>query len=299
MTNIATQLGALLNLHSPPSIPAVTPVTTTAPTTTVSASGFLTTPTTTTPSSVTYGLLGLPRAVMTSVPTPTSLLGTPISVTTGYTSAGGLTWSSPPPHLPTGRPVMTTTPSMGLYTYPTHAGPAGPPPIPVSSAPASYLSSPLTAALQHIVDSDIGQPGMNLRPEYHVLHKQEGEPLKQITYKSMSYRKLVHGMVLVARNIIAQGGSVDTYLRHMEYVTRHGKYGDYTDQAYVEYDKIIIDNYVQNPSSGIKVGDTMAASYCFHDVTRIKPSSPINTILNNLSRFRTVLEEMYFSLTCN
>lgn len=91
-------------------------------------------------------------------------------------------------------------------------------------------------------------------------------------------------MVLVARNIIAQGGSVDTYLGHMEYVTRHGKNGDYNDQAYVEYDKIVIDNYVQNPSGGIKIGDTMAASYCFHDVTRVKPLSPVNIAMNKKKR---------------
>lgn len=91
----------------------------------------------------------------------------------------------------------------------------------------------------------------------------------------MSYRKLVHGMVLVARNILAQGGDINGYLGHMEYLTRHGKNGDYNDLAYVEYDKIVIDNYLQNPSSGIKVGDTMTASYCFHDVTRVKSHAMI------------------------
>lgn len=53
------------------------------------------------------------------------------------------------------------------------------------------------------------------------------------------------------------------------------KNADYVDSAYVDYDKIVIDNFLQNPSKGIEVGDMMAASYCFHEVTRQKPSMPM------------------------
>lgn len=184
---------------------------------------------------------------------------------------GGVSWSAPT------RPLVSLSASTGshpglYHSHPTPTSTYGSTPsyTHTTNIPASYLSSPLTAALGHIADNDPIQPGMNLRPEFVVLHKQEGEPIKQISYKALSYRKLIHGMVLIARSILSQGGNVDEYLGHMEYVTRHGKNGDYTDQAYAEYDKIVIDNYVQNPTKGIIAGDVMASSYCFHDVTRVK-----------------------------
>lgn len=164
----------------------------------------------------------------------------------GYVSRGGMVWSNPPPILPTGQNIQVTTgmaPMSSTVTPQLAYSSASNLPIPSSqqvppaNIPASYLPGPLTAALQHIAGSDVNQPGMNLRPEYFVLHKQEGEPIKNISHRSMSYRKLIHGMVLVARNMLSQGNDIQGYLRHMEYVTRHGKDGDYTDLAYAEYDK--------------------------------------------------------------
>lgn len=70
------------------------------------------------------------------------------------------------------------------------------------------------------------------------------------------------------------------YLGHMEYVTRHGKQGDYIDSAYAEYDKIVIDNFLQDPAKGIQVGDVMASSYCFHDVTRSKSGNQPTSLVN-------------------
>lgn len=278
MADISSKLGSLLTLHAPPAhtpvptpsvVTGVTPVTTTTTsasvtTTTISSSAMGTIPT---------GAIGLPP-ISSTLGIPSSAYAmTSTGASLGYSpGAGGLTWSSPPPPFPPGPGV---TPTSGYY-LPTHLRATPPtttptPPAPASSVPAAYLSSPLTAALQNLVDNDMGQqPGTKFRPEFYVLHKQEGEPLKSVSYKSMSYRKLIHGMVLVARNIVSQGGDINSYLGHMEYLTRHGKNGDYTDQAYVECDKIVIDNYVQNPSAGIKVGDVKASSFCFHDVTRVK-----------------------------
>lgn len=168
---------------------------------------------------------------------------------------------------PIASPYHYTAPSMGHVTPP--------PPMPSGGGaiPASYLSSPLTPVLQHLADLDPRQTGMIYRPDYHVLHCEEGEPIKQVSHKNMSYRKLVHGMVLVARHIRKNGGDLDRYLAHMDYVTRHGKNADYMDSAYVEYDKMIIDDLVREPSSGLKVGDVMASSFCFHDVTRYHKSN--------------------------
>lgn len=33
---------------------------------------------------------------------------------------------------------------------------------------------------------------------------------------------------------------------------------------------LVIDNFIQDPAGGIKVGDSMVSSYCFQDATRVK-----------------------------
>lgn len=188
------------------------------------------------------------------------------------------------PHIPGGvstiPPTSSGLPFLGGYPpLPSPAGhvhyatSAGGGPVPTGMIPAAYLSNPLTPALQGISDVDSRQPGMSYRPEYYVLHEEEGEPIKQISHKMMTYRKLIHGMVLVAKNIRANGGDIDKYLSHMDYVTRHGKNEDYQDSAYIEYDKMVVDDFVRNPSEGIKACNVMASSFCFHDVTRVHKSS--------------------------
>lgn len=303
MAKITDQLSSVLSLHTPPAhapgraVPTPVPTGTTVATTTTTppvvttaisslgAAGFPPTPTGLNPTPpVTYHLPSFTSSGIYGLPSPTQIVtGTlsPTGIVSGSGGMGGTTWSNPPPSLPSAYSAPTSiglsNPMSGHYGSMStpHYGGAPIPHAPIATtlsatAPASYLSGPLTAALQNIVDSDVGPPGNHLRPEFFVSHKPEGEPLKNVSYKSMSYRKLIHGMVLVARNIVTQGGDINSYLDHMEYLTRHGKNGDYTDMAYVEYDKIVIDDYIQNPSNGIKVGDTMAASYCFHDVTRTK-----------------------------
>lgn len=265
--------------HGTPAIPVSTPVTTATTTsvrTVVTGAALTTSPSTMTsvlpPSTMHWKppMISSPPvpsiwSTSLSLPHMSSAVGsTPIHPSSvGISHAGGY---PPIPHVGGYPPIS----SAGYMSYGMPASLTSPP---ASMVPASYLSTPLTPALHGVSDLDPRQPGMMLRPEYHVLHEEEGEPLKQISHKMMTYRKLVHGMVLVAKDIRSRGGDIDSYLSHMDYVTRHGKNEDYQDSAYIEYDRMVVDEFIKNPSAGIKVGNVMASSFCFHDVTRIHKSS--------------------------
>lgn len=248
--------------------PVVTPVTTTTATsvkTIVTGAALVTSPSTVTSVHATTHWRPPPLG---APPVPSVW-----STTTGHPGylSGGIALI-PHPVASIGVPTMGAYAPMSSSSH--YSPPTGVVPSPLGMIPAAYLSSPLTPALQSASDLDHRQPGMMYRPEYHVLHEEEGEPIKQVSHKMMTYCKLVHGMVRVAKVIRASGGDIDNYLSHMDYVTRHGKNEDYQDSAYIDYDKMVVDEFIGNPSAGIKVGNVMASSFCFHDVTRVhKPSS--------------------------
>lgn len=280
ITNLSNQMTNLLSIFpGPVGAPAVPSVATTTgawvgvtTSSVVTATPVITPVTTATTTSVSTIVTG--GSVTTSPPT--------LTVPSAFVPSTSH-WRPPPiatPAIPSVWSVGTShhrPPPMSMgatfppSAYPPSSIPYGPHPHGSSAGlvsptagmiPAAYLSAPLTPALHSVFDQDPRQPGMMYRPEYHVLHMEEGEPVKQISHKLMTYPKLIHGMVLVARYIRANGGDIDKYLAHMDYVTRHGKTEDYQDSAYIEYDKMIIDDFVRNPSTGINVGNVMASSFC-------------------------------------
>lgn len=107
-------------------------------------------------------------------------------------------------------------------------------------------------------------PGMQYRPEYHYQHKLENVPIKQLDHRKLTFKQLIYGMTCVAHYVLSTGGNVDSYLQHMEFVSRHSSDNSFLDCSYSEYDKCVIDNFLKSPLGGFNVADSTAIGYAFH-----------------------------------
>lgn len=67
--------------------------------------------------------------------------------------------------------------------------------------------------------TDVMSRGILLRPEYYVQHIDNDIPVKNISYKNMSYNDLVYGMCKVAQYLLLAGGDINGYMNHMGFVT--------------------------------------------------------------------------------
>lgn len=140
--------------------------------------------------------------------------------------------------------------------------------VPASQSPVSWLSDPLTSALNQlssVMDPDAlsCNAGMIFRPEYHAQHRLQNIPTKNLDHKKMSYKHLMFGMVSVARYLYSTNSSIDDYLAHMEFITRHACEGSYVDNAYSDYDRHV-DRYLRNSSAGFVMADPVAVGHSFH-----------------------------------
>lgn len=225
-----------------------------------------------------------PTAVTTSTPvsvlagspmTSSTMAGRPhTSVSYGISNTG---LGQAPPVIPSygysclmGSSTVTSSGMSGTAGTSVSGIPTRPPPfMSTSTAPAGWLSDPLTSALQQL--SSVVDPesvsrtaGMALRPEFYVQHCLHNIPLKSVDYRKLSYRSLIHGMICVARHLSQTGANVDSYLAHMEFLTRHANDNSYVDLAYSEYDHNVVDRFLKNPLVGFPVADPVALGYSFH-----------------------------------
>lgn len=121
-----------------------------------------------------------------------------------------------------------------------------------AQAPASLLADPPTIALHQLsnmADHDSGArpPGMHYRPEYYCQHKLENVSIKQVDHRKLTFKQLIYGMNCVAHHVLGSGGNIDSYLHHMEFVSRYASDNSFVDCSYSEYDKCVADNYLRNP----------------------------------------------------
>lgn len=141
--------------------------------------------------------------------------------------------------------------------------------VPTTSAPAGWVADPLTSALQQLTmavdpESQTRSASMAFRPELYAQHKLHSVPVKSLDYKKLSYKSLIYGMICVARHIVSTGGSVDSYLAHMQFLSRHACENAYIDTAYAEYDHNVFDKFLVNPLLGFPTADPVALGFAFH-----------------------------------
>lgn len=166
------------------------------------------------------------------------------------------------PVLSRGHSIVPPASGVATAAYPQGGQPYG-------HAPSSWLPDPLTSALHQLLtmadpDANMTAAGMPYRPEYHALHKLENVPVKELDHRKLTFKQLIYGMTCVARHVRASGGDIDSYLLHMEFVSRHASDNTFVDGAYAEYDRYVIDNFLKMPTMGFKTADSIAIGYAFH-----------------------------------
>lgn len=107
--------------------------------------------------------------------------------------------------------------------------------------------------------------GMVYRPEFHAQHKLKDVPVKTIDHQKMSLQELNYGMLCVLEHLLLSGSEAwSTYLQHMKFVLRQAVNKSYTDGAYVGYDRMVVDRFLQDKKHGFVAGDMLSVSSNFH-----------------------------------
>ena len=188
----------------------------------------------------------------------------------------------------TGRGILSTTtrffPQTGFPTNTTaggmHSGAAsvgdsvGPLPGQQSSfvnpAPADVITAPLTSVLQQLSNaidptSAVKSKGMQLRPEYYIQHVDQGVQIKSLDHTKLTYRELISGMGRVMIYLVHTGGEIITYMQHFNFIAAQAHKNNFTDQAFVCYEREVTDKVIRNNCSGpFQVGDMLAVASNLH-----------------------------------
>lgn len=262
---------------------------------------------------------GLPATspMVTSIPVTTQAstvtTATTVSMVSGAAGVASTTgiYTPSPIGFP-GRPLVST----GVMNYPPAVSSSSlrqpvhfsVQPTPTPMAPAGWLADPLTSALQQLsnaVDPDAITriASMVYRPQYYVQHCLNSIPLKTVDHKKMSYRSLIYGMVCVAKYVASIGGNVESYLSHMEFLTRHACDNSYTDVAYAKYDHNVVDQFVKSPSLGFAVADPVALGFSFHPAklvldTDAKQSNSVKRKKNSGRQGKSGIPDDYPPMNC-
>ena len=269
LTTIMQKLQDLeVSVNKPPAPIPHTGIPTTTTTTTVTTSSWSGAP-------VTLGAWSLPRPATTYV----------------STVSGAAPWSAPPipAHNPWtySTPVTTSVNPGWSYTprstvgYPPGLGyqPSVLPPLsgihrPVStsstySSPADVMGAPLTSALEKLSQAieptvSTSTKGIQLRPEYYIQHVDQGIAIKSLDHTKLTYRELLAGMCRVLDHLVTSGGDANSYLQHMVFVTKQASVHQFTDAAYVAYDRSVVDKVAKGTVRQFVAGDTLAVASHFH-----------------------------------
>ena len=126
-------------------------------------------------------------------------------------------------------------------------------------APLDYVSGHLTSALQQLslaINPTLSTTakGLVLRREYYIQHHDEGLPVKSLDYTKLSYKELVSGMGCVLQYLVSVGGYFISYLKHYNYVTAQAARHQFSDHAFVGYDRYIVDQVVRGEAKEFVAG---------------------------------------------
>ena len=106
--------------------------------------------------------------------------------------------------------------------------------------------------------------GMVYKPEYPVQHVKQGLQLKQIDHSRLTYRELVYGWFCVIQHLSKAGGDVEAYVAHCKYVSSLAMLSQFTDAAYVGYDRHVMTQVIDGDADTFVAGDTLAVASHFH-----------------------------------
>lgn len=134
---------------------------------------------------------------------------------------------------------------------------------------ADVVSGPLTAALSKLSDpidpvAALKTKGMMLRPEFYAQHKVNGIPIRNLDHTKLTFEELIFGMDSVLLHLMQTGGDTHSYCAHKVFLSGQARANKFTDQAYVDYDRYVIDKYLEGNSSNFPVGDMLGVAMHFH-----------------------------------
>ena len=148
------------------------------------------------------------------------------------------------------------------------AGGGGPPrPDPPA---ADTVVGPLTEVLEKLtiaVDPSSTSKklqGMVFKPEFYVQHIKKGTALKQVDHTKLTYRDMVFGWFCVLQHLIKVEGDIDSYITHCRYVSQQAMASQFTDSAYVGYDRHVVEKVLDGESDTFVVGDNLGVATFFH-----------------------------------
>lgn len=171
---------------------------------------------------------------------------------------------SPAPLRPSVPDPYSTTPATTLghgQSVPDHTAD-----VPHAS---DLVVGPLTAALSKLSDmidpsTAIKSKGILLRPEYYVQHKANGVAIRNLDHSKMNFRDLCYGMDCILVHLLKTGGDAINYASHKLFVSTQAKSGRFVDRALVDYDRHVMDKFIEGESSSFIVGDLLGVALYFH-----------------------------------
>ena len=129
---------------------------------------------------------------------------------------------------------------------------------------------PLTTALEKLsiavdpASSSHKLKGIQWRPEYYVQHVKQGTALKSVDHSKLTYKDLVFGWFSVLQQLLRAGGDIESYIGHCKFVSERAMSNQFTDSAFVEYDRHVISKVIDDKMESFPVGDTLGVSSHFH-----------------------------------
>ena len=129
--------------------------------------------------------------------------------------------------------------------------------------------------------------GIQLRPEFYIQHEDQGVAVKAFDHTKLSYKQRFNGMGRVLQYLVSNGGDATSYLEHMNFVIKQAAAHNFMDQAYVAYDRAVVDKVICGPSKVFIAGDVLVVSSNSHagNMLPVNPVTPhrsfgITTITN-------------------
>ena len=69
------------------------------------------------------------------------------------------------------------------------------------------------------------------------------------------------GMGLVMLHLAKTGGELISYIKHLNYLVRQAGVHNFTDAAYVAYDRHVVDQYINGESKSFNAGDFFGVTH--------------------------------------
>ena len=141
---------------------------------------------------------------------------------------------------------------------------------PPAPSPAEAMVAPLTDVLEKLTiavdpaSSSRKLQGMVFKPEFHVQHIKKGVSLKHVDHTKLTYREMVYGWFCILQHLIKVEGDVDSYIGHCRYVSQQAMASQFSDGAYVGYDRHVVEQLIDGDSDTFVVGDNLGVATHFH-----------------------------------